>query len=162
MAASRKYLFELAHPDIKISEQYVALFALCKGDAYITNHDRTVVWHGALQPTPFSRSYSVTVSYTLDKSPNCIVTNPSLDELSNGKKIPHTYSNRTQFKGTQLCLYLPYIAGKNKISEWNPKLSLVQTIVPWAALWLFYFEDWLACGEWRGGGIEHTAGDCEQ
>jgi hypothetical protein len=29
-----------------------------------------------------------------------------------------------------------------------------QTFVPWTALWLFYFEDWLTTNEWRGGG-EH-------
>jgi hypothetical protein len=26
--------------------------------------------------------------------------------------------------------------------------------LPWAAIWLFYFEEWLASGEWKGGG-EH-------
>jgi hypothetical protein len=29
-----------------------------------------------------------------------------------------------------------------------------QTIVPWAALWLFYFEEWLSSDQWKGGG-EH-------
>jgi hypothetical protein len=24
--------------------------------------------------------------------------------------------------------------------------------VPWAYLWLFYFEHWLATDEWQGGG----------
>jgi transposase InsO family protein len=33
-------------------------------------------------------------------------------------------------------------------------MRLDQTIVPWTSLWLFYFEDWLSEGEWRGGG-EH-------
>jgi len=157
MAVSKRALFELAHPDISIKEQYLALHAYCNGDARITNHDRTVVWEGVLQPTPVSPFYSVTVSYTMGQSPKCVVTNPFLNDIADGKKIPHTYVNDTRINGTQLCLYLPYISGKNKISEWNSKLLLVETIIPWASLWLFYFEDWLASGEWQGGGVEHAS-----
>ena len=47
---------------------------------------------------------------------------------------------------TRLCLYLP------GTGEWTPALRLDQTIVPWAALWLYFFEDWLVSGEWKGGG----------
>lgn len=159
MATSRAKLFELAYPDLSISEQYLALVASGQGESHITDHDRTVVWQGVLKPMAFSRRYFVTVSYTKGRSPSCIVTNPSLEELANGKCIPHTYTNKTKYKGTQLCLYLPYIVGKNKVSEWSPKLSLVETIIPWASLWLVYFEDWLACGKWRGGGIEHDPED---
>jgi hypothetical protein len=32
-------------------------------------------------------------------------------------------------------------------------MRLDQTIVPWAALWLFFFEEWLATDEWKGGGV---------
>ncbi|WP_375278592.1 hypothetical protein [Alteromonas australica] len=162
MAASRSALNKIAYPDLRISEQYVALLTLCNGEVHIKDHDRTVVWHGALRPTPVSRTYSVTVTYTLGQSPKCIVTNPSLADLAKEKTIPHIYPNDTAFSGTQLCLYLPYISGKNKISEWSPKLSLVESIIPWASTWLFYFEDWLDVGEWRGGGVEHSDEDNEQ
>lgn len=128
MATSRAKLFELAHPDLSISEQYLALVTSGQGESHITDHDRTVVWQGVLKPLAFSRRYSVTVRYTKGRSPSCIVTNPSLEELANGKSIPHTYTNKTKYKGTQLCLYLPYIAGKNKVSEWSPKLSLVEQL----------------------------------
>ena len=40
--------------------------------------------------------------------------------------------------------------------------SLVESIIPWASTWLFYFEDWLDVGEWRGGGVEHSDEDNEQ
>ncbi len=39
-------------------------------------------------------------------------------------------------------------------------MRLDQTIVPWTALWLFYFEEWLESNEWKGGG-EHP-GDTDQ
>lgn len=31
-------------------------------------------------------------------------------------------------------------------------------IVPWTSLWLYFFEDWLATDEWKGGG-KHPAED---
>jgi hypothetical protein len=35
-------------------------------------------------------------------------------------------------------------------------MFLANTILPWACLWLFYFEDWLITSQWKGGG-EHPA-----
>jgi hypothetical protein len=32
-------------------------------------------------------------------------------------------------------------------------MRLDRTIVPWIALWLFYFEEWLASDDWKGGGM---------
>ena len=37
-------------------------------------------------------------------------------------------------------------------------MRIDQTIVPWTALWLFYFKEWLASDDWKGGGI-HPEGD---
>jgi hypothetical protein len=39
-------------------------------------------------------------------------------------------------------------------------MRLDQTVVPWTSLWLFYFEDWLASNEWKGGG-EHPPATSE-
>jgi hypothetical protein len=38
--------------------------------------------------------------------------------------------------------------------EWSPEMMLDKTVLPWVELWLFYFEEWLVSGEWKGGG-EH-------
>ena len=32
-------------------------------------------------------------------------------------------------------------------------MPLANTIVPWVADWLYYYEVWLFTGEWEGGGI---------
>ena len=32
-------------------------------------------------------------------------------------------------------------------------MQLATTIVPWCSEWLFYYELWLATGEWLGGGV---------
>jgi hypothetical protein len=50
-------------------------------------------------------------------------------------------------------LYLP------KTCEWQSWMRLDQTLVPWATLWLFYFEEWLVSGNWKGGGMHPDEGD---
>jgi hypothetical protein len=65
--------------------------------------------------------------------------------LACGRDLPHVYRNPTR-----LCLYLP------RTPEWQPWMRLDQTVVPWTSLWLFYFEDWLDSGEWKGG-VMHPA-----
>jgi hypothetical protein len=63
-------------------------------------------------------------------------------QTRDGVKPPHLYP------GDRLCLYRP------GTGEWNRRMLLVETIVPWAAEWLLHYELWLATGEWFGGG-EH-------
>lgn len=31
-------------------------------------------------------------------------------------------------------------------------MLIANTIVPWTSEWLFYYEIWLATGQWHGGG----------
>ena len=35
--------------------------------------------------------------------------------------------------------------------------KFAETIVPWACLWLYYYEVWHATGEWLGGGLHPSA-----
>lgn len=102
-----------------------------------------LTWEDQLRPTALNRSYSTAVMYQLGLVPRTYVLNPSLRELANGRRIPHLYSQVEQ----RLCLYLP------NAGEWNPSKFISETIVPWTLLWLFYFEEWLATNEWKGGGV---------
>jgi len=38
-----------------------------------------------------------------------------------------------------------------------PQLKLTQTLIPWTAEWLWYFEDWLTTRDWAGGGMHPEA-----
>ena len=38
-------------------------------------------------------------------------------------------------------------------------MPLDETVVPWAALWLFYFEEWLVSDKWKGGGAHPPKSD---
>jgi hypothetical protein len=71
------------------------------------------------------------------------VDEPDLVALADGRRLPHAYEQRP----TRLCLYLP------GTGEWTSSMRLDETVVPWAILWLFYFEEWLVSNEWKGGGI---------
>lgn len=155
MATDRAFLDRLENPEIGIREQYLALKQYCPGTVEILDNDKTVLWEGTLQPTPISREYQVVIRYTLSHSPVCVVKSPDLTVLAEGQKIPHTYQNQTGIKGTHLCLYLPVVKQKNKVSEWQSTMFLASTIVPWASMWLLYFEFWLSDGKWDGGGVEH-------
>lgn len=103
-----------------------------------------LVWRYAASPTPLSRSYAVRVAFQQGSTPRVFVDAPDLAALAEGRRLPHVYEQGP----ARLCLYLP------RRGEWERWMPIDRTIVPWTALWLFYFEDWLEFGEWGGGG-EH-------
>lgn len=107
-----------------------------------------LTWCCAVTPTPISRSYDLRIDYRQGDTPRAFIEAPNLVALAEGRRLPHVYEQRP----TRLCLYLP------GTGEWTPALRLDQTIVPWATLWLYFFEDWLVSGEWKGGGM-HPAPD---
>lgn len=159
MATDRTFLMHLENPVVGIRDQYLALKQYCPGTVEILDNDKTVQWEGMLQPTPISREYKVVIRYTLNHPPVCVVKSPDLTILAEGQKIPHIYQNQTSVRGTQLCLYLPTVKQKNKVSEWQPNMFLANSILPWASMWLLYFEFWLSSGKWDGGGVEHDDSD---
>lgn len=98
-------------------------------------------WVGAIQPTSVSETYQILVRYSQSGSPEVWVISPELVNRPDGERIPHVYP------GNRLCLYLP----RNK--EWDRTMFIAETTIPWAALWLYYYEMWHATGEWLGGGV---------
>jgi hypothetical protein len=100
-------------------------------------------WFWVARPTPISREYKLRLQLARSGYPTVVVEYPNLDELAMGRAIPHVYNQ----KAGRLCLYLP------GTGEWRPDKALSNTIIPWASLWLFFFEEWMFSGEWRGGGI---------
>ena len=101
-------------------------------------------WTGGIKPNPLSRCYDVRLDFSVGESPRAIVEAPDLHALSGGRKLPHVYDQHPP----RLCLYLPMTG------QWRPEYRLDQTVLPWAALWFFYFEEWLDSDDWKGGG-EH-------
>ena len=104
-------------------------------------------WRCVVRPMPLSRDYHLRVDYKADGLPEMFVESPDLTALADGKRIPHLYKREHP---VELCLFMA------RRGDWNASRSIAEQVLPWAVTWLFYFEDWLATGEWKGGG-EHPA-----
>jgi hypothetical protein len=102
-----------------------------------------LLWDFETQPTPLSRVYTLQIVYPQGRTPRVVVREPDLVALAGGRRLPHVYEQ----KPPHLCLYLP------GTGEWDNSMRISVTIVPWAILWLFYFEEWLESDDWKGGGI---------
>ena len=101
-------------------------------------------WRSRVQPTPVSRDYEISIDLKPDDHPVVTVLEPNLVLLAGGRRLPHVYREDP----VELCLYRPLRR------EWADWMRIDETIVPWAYLWLYYFEDWLLSDDWKGGG-EH-------
>lgn len=110
---------------------------------------RKLIWCTQVQPTALAREYTVRISLEEGATPDVFVTNPSLFELAGDRAIPHVYLDPLR-----LCLYMP------GTGEWHGGKRIDKTIIPWTYLWLFYFEDWLASGDWKGGG-QHPCNEAD-
>lgn len=117
---------------VSIALQDARIKQLFPGFRY-ARQNGAAVWRGTLQPRESSPRYRVVIEYRQGKVPKVRVTWPPLPPTT-----PHLYADRT------LCLYWP--------SEWRwgRDQVIAETILPWAALWLYYYELWLDTGEWLG------------
>jgi hypothetical protein len=96
------------------------------------------IWRGTLQPRECSPLYHVEVRSANGWVPKVRVLRPQLVP-----DPPHLYQDGT------LCLYWP------AEWQWRRDRLIATTILPWAALWLYYYELWLDCGEWLGPSSPH-------
>jgi hypothetical protein len=129
-------------PPLSVALQYSALRSnpICAGVGRLVRGQLS--WQYEVQPTLLSRAYTIQISYRIGGAPQVMVKKPDLVELARPRRIPHVY----QQDPTILCLHLP------SQREWTPRLRLDQYIVPWTAVWLFFFEEWLESDHWKGGG----------
>ncbi len=137
--------------NLSILEMYQSI-AMCDLSKHGQGHRNTdsFYWIFDAQPTPLSEIYKILVIYHKDLySPWVYILSDDISQLS---KAPHLYDREK----IRLCLYYP--AGSN---EWTKRDSLCNTIIAWTYLWLYYYEEWLYSGEWKGGGIHPDLKDEE-
>ena len=140
MSSFKKY----TNRPLTLSQQGFLLDALPETIRKCTIKKGTLTTCFKIRPTDLSRTYRVKITYKLTEVPKVMVIEPNLVDLANGKKLPHVYHNPLR-----LCLFTP------KLMQWNSTMKIAKTTVPWTYLWLYYFEDWLESGVWKGGGILH-------
>jgi hypothetical protein len=103
-----------------------------------------LVCRGTIQPTPISDSYNVRVEYAIGYRPRVWVDQPRLRLREGWYRIPHTF----QEAGPRPCLF--------ENQNWNSRMLLATSVMPWLLLWLVFYESWLATGEWQGEGHLET------
>ena len=132
-----------AYKTLTPTQQFVLLKnnPICSGHGRV--HNGKLEWTYEAKPSPLGRTYTVEVQFKADSSPDIFVREPDIQLLAGDRDLPHVYHNPLC-----LCLYQP------KKKQWQPKLRIDRTIIPWTSLWLYYFEEWLESNDWKGEG-EH-------
>jgi hypothetical protein len=141
---------------LSVAEQNASIRASFPGFQMCFDGMFVGAWEGSL--TPNAKTYRISILYfprryffeTADIANPRIsvrVVSPeiSLDPRGTGDLPPHIFLGKGG--DFSLCLF------DNRAGEWLPDQSIADTIIPWAAEWLFYFEAWLHSGVWSGGGV---------
>lgn len=142
---NKKYLKD---KDIQLINQKMEL-KISYPSATCEIHKNTLFWRGKIQPTPLSREYCVQIIYKLRMPPQVWVYGNELQKLDD-PKFPHHYEIDVKKKRVRICLY--------RYREFSSKEFLSKTIIPWTVEWLYFYEIWLATGEWCGGGDHPNIG----
>lgn len=110
-------------------------------------HKGTLIWFGKVKPTPLSREYNVALIYSESQAPKVWTLGKEIPKIDD-PNLPHKYDVDPANNMVQICLY------RNR--EFTKDKFLANTIIPWTVEWLYFYEIWLATGEWCGGGEHPT------
>lgn len=114
------------------------------------------VWEGTLRP--ICQTYRISIQYCSRRyfegwhltNPyvGVIVLDPPIgpDPRGTGEPPQHVYRLNRPPAFPRLCVYDPVD------DRWRPDEYIVDRIIPWTIKWLFFHEEWVATGEWKGGG----------
>jgi len=120
---------------VKLALQAVALHQFYPGST-IRLSTRGLTWHGTVVPSPMSRSYRIGLTARDERTrPDVYVIAPQL-QPDGGGRLPHVWDDGS------LCLCAT--------GEWRSNDLYVDTLIPWASEWLFFYEIWKATAIWMG------------
>jgi hypothetical protein len=102
-----------------------------------------LIWRQTVKSSPLGGRYLIEVRWLGVGKAHVLVVSPRISHPE-GKRIPHTYPDIDGL--VCMCLHLS--------EEWSGRQSIASTVIYWAIEWLYYYELWVATGEWHGGG--HT------
>jgi len=125
---------------LSLAEQNRAFREQCPQWRLTHFDEKYAVWNGTFKPNGWSAEYQVNIEYEMGSTPGIYVVKPNLQRYKD-ERIPHMYLDGS------LCLFH---------GEWNPRIPIATSIVPWSALWFHFYECWLTTGHWHGGGTTHA------
>lgn len=117
------------------------------------------IWEGELRPLSTTYRVRVIDHRGLDDGrlaftgrwPVVRVLSPSLSrrDVAPDEFVPHLFGDHDDPAGAHLCLFYPDGV------DFTREMLLADSIVPWAAEWLFYYEMWHVTGVWGGREAPH-------
>jgi hypothetical protein len=127
-------------PDLYSQRLGMMIHHPCFSSKVIRNRDgRTLVCRGELRPTPASDVYRTRIEYKMMYRPKVWIADSKLKRRDPDIRIPHTFAD------DRPCLFL---------NEWNSRMLIATSILPWLMMWLVFYESWLVTGIWQGSGHE--------
>lgn len=99
---------------------------------------------GEIVPSENCDAYQLGIRYKFLGIPEVRVRKPRIE------KRVHMYRDDT------LCLY------DHREQPWNSTSNLHETVIPWAAEWLVFYELYLLYGKWLGPEAPHGEGQSKQ
>lgn len=115
---------------------------------------------------PVCQTYRIRIVYFARRHfPGYDLTNPYVslfvmdppigaDPRGTGEPPQHVYRLGYHPDFPRLCIYDPVD------DHWHPSEPIVDRIIPWTIKWLFFHEEWVLTGEWKGGGRHPEVNEC--
>jgi hypothetical protein len=126
---------------ISLALQKLRMDVLWPSFRCVSKRPSLALWTGRLRPTSNSPEYLIRIVWNQGRTPKVFVDSPQLVEYAE-----HVYDDGS------LCLWYP------PDGSFQESSFAADTIVPWTALWLYYYEAWLQDGVWWGEEAPHASG----
>ena len=97
--------------------------------------------NGSITPSDGCNSYKIRVEYLEGRTPRVYIVDPHIE--------PHPEYHI--YEEGNLCLF------DHRESPWSSTMRIHETIIPWTAEWLVFYELWKLTGKWEGSEAEHGA-----
>ena len=104
-----------------------------------TIHRNQLLCRGSISPSEGCDTYDLNISYSMGGIPSVRITNPHIPPRAEY----HMY------KEGNLCLY------DWREMPWSANMKVHETIIPWTAEWLVFYELWCLTGTWIGAASRH-------
>lgn len=112
----------------------------CMSCNEVNSRTTKLVCYGHMKPTDDSPSYRLRLEYSVWDKPAVYIEEPEIIPSA----LIHIYTEGS------LCLYYP------KETPWQNHLHLSDTVLPWTAEWLVFYELYKLYGVWLGKSASHV------
>jgi len=94
---------------------------------------------GSITPSEGCDTYKVKLVYRKGETPKVYIVDPPIE----------AHPKYHMYKDGHLCLFDP------RVSPWYSDMMVHETIIPWSAEWLVFYELWKETGKWMGPEAPH-------